>query len=164
MHKAIVSAYNEVLPPSHFPLYTIFLEVDPSRVDVNIHPTKIEAKFEEDQAIFAILRSTIKRGLGKHNVAPSLDFDTELSIQIDPLHSKRVVSEPRVKINPEFTCLCTCLTIFSNLSPSTTSSTHRSQATPTFDDFDFKLSTIVISRRTGLFSVWFEVYYYNKRE
>jgi len=102
MHKAIIRAYDEMLPHGNFPLYTIFLEVDPSRVDVNIHPTKIEAKFEEDQAIFAILRSTIKRGLGKHNVAPSLDFDTELSIQIEPLPSKRLVSEPRVKINPEF--------------------------------------------------------------
>lgn len=140
MHKAIVSAYNEVLPQGHFPLYTIFLEVDPSRVDVNIHPTKIEAKFEEDQAIFAILRSTIKRGLGKHNVAPSLDFDTELSIQIDPLHSKRVVSEPRVKINPEFNPFLSTPSAPSSATstPSTTSSTHRSQATPTFDDFDFK--------------------------
>ena len=102
MHKAIMKAYEGVLAPGNFPLYTVFLEVDPQRIDVNIHPTKVEAKFEEDQAIFAILRSTIKRGLGKHNVAPSLDFDTELSISIDPLGSNRVIEEPQVQIDPTY--------------------------------------------------------------
>lgn len=102
MHKAIMKAYEGVLMPGHFPLYTVFLEVDPQRIDVNIHPTKVEAKFEEDQAIFAILRSTIKRGLGKHNVAPSLDFDTELSISIDPLPSNKIIEEPQVRINPNY--------------------------------------------------------------
>lgn len=135
MHKAIISAYDEVLPQGHFPLYTIFLEVDPSRVDVNIHPTKIEAKFEEDQAIFAILRSTIKRGLGKHNVAPSLDFDTELSIQIDPLPTKRVVSEPRVKINPEFNPF---LSTPSTPSSPSAPSTPRPQSIPSPEEFEFR--------------------------
>ena len=102
MHKAIMKAYEGVLMPDHFPLYTVFLEVDPQRVDVNIHPTKVEANFEEDQAIYAILRSTIKRGLGKHNVAPSLDFDTELSISIDPLPSNKIIEEPQVRINPNY--------------------------------------------------------------
>ena len=102
MHKAIMKAFEGVLSPGHFPLYTVFLEVDPQRIDVNIHPTKVEAKFEEDQAIFAILRSTIKRGLGKHNVAPSLDFDTELSISIDPLPSNKILEEPQVQINPNY--------------------------------------------------------------
>ena len=102
MHKAIMKAYEGVLMPGHFPLYTVFLVVDPQRIDVNIHPTKVEAKFEEDQAIFAILRSTIKRGLGKHNVAPSLDFDTELSISIDPLPSNKIIEEPQVRINPNY--------------------------------------------------------------
>ena len=102
MHKAIMKAYEGVLMPDHFPLYTVFLEVDPQRIDVNIHPTKVEANFEEDQAIYAILRSTIKRGLGKHNVAPSLDFDTELSISIDPLPSNKIIEEPQVRINPNY--------------------------------------------------------------
>ena len=102
MHKAIMKAYEGVLMPGHFPLYTVFLEVDPQRIDVNIHPTKVEAKFEEDQAIFAILRSTIKRGLGNHNVAPSLDFDTELSISIAPLPSNKIIEEPQVRINPNY--------------------------------------------------------------
>ena len=102
MHRAIMKAYEGVLTPGNFPLYTIFLEVDPSKVDVNIHPTKMEAKFEEDQIIFAFLRSAIKRGLGQHNVSPSLDFDSELSISIEGLPQGKFVSEPRVQVNTDY--------------------------------------------------------------
>ena len=102
MHRAIMKAYEGVLTPGNFPLYTIFLEVDPSKVDVNIHPTKMEAKFEEDQIIFAFLRSAIKRGLGQHNVSPSLDFDSELSISIEGMPQGKFVSEPRVQVNTDY--------------------------------------------------------------
>ncbi len=102
MHRAIMNAYEGVLSPGSFPLYTIFLDVDPSKIDVNIHPTKVEAKFEEDQIIFAMLRSAIKRGLGQHNVAPSLDFESELSISLDPPEKGVFVAEPKVNINPNY--------------------------------------------------------------
>jgi len=102
MHRAIMKAYEGVLTPGNFPLYTIFLEVDPSKVDVNIHPTKMEAKFEEDQIIFAFLRSAIKRGLGQHNVSPSLDFESELSISLEGLPQGKFVSEPRVQVNTDY--------------------------------------------------------------
>ena len=102
MHRAIMNAYEGVLSPGSFPLYTIFLDVDPSKIDVNIHPTKVEAKFEEDQIIFAMLRSAIKRALGKHNVAPSLDFESELSISLDPPPKGVFIAEPTVHINPNY--------------------------------------------------------------
>ena len=102
MHRAIMKAYEGVLTIGNFPLYTIFLEVDPAKVDVNIHPTKMEAKFEEDQIIFAFLRSAIKRGLGQHNVSPSLDFESELSISIDGLPKGKVFSEPIVNVNTDY--------------------------------------------------------------
>lgn len=102
MHRAIMNAYEGVLSPGSFPLYTIFLDVDPSKIDVNIHPTKVEAKFEEDQIIFAMLRSAIKRALGKHNVAPSLDFESELSISLDPPLKGVFIAEPTVHINPNY--------------------------------------------------------------
>jgi DNA mismatch repair protein MutL len=102
MHRAIMKAYEGVLTIGNFPLYTIFLEVDPAKVDVNIHPTKMEAKFEEDQIIFAFLRSAIKRGLGQHNVSPSLDFESELSISIDGLPKGKVFSEPSVNVNTDY--------------------------------------------------------------
>jgi DNA mismatch repair protein MutL len=97
-----MKAYEGVLTIGNFPLYTIFLEVDPAKVDVNIHPTKMEAKFEEDQIIFAFLRSAIKRGLGQHNVSPSLDFESELSISIDGLPKGKVFSEPIVNVNTDY--------------------------------------------------------------
>jgi DNA mismatch repair protein MutL len=97
-----MNAYEGVLSPGSFPLYTIFLDVDPSKIDVNIHPTKVEAKFEEDQIIFAMLRSAIKRALGKHNVAPSLDFESELSISLDPPPKGVFIAEPTVNINPNY--------------------------------------------------------------
>ena len=102
MHRAIMNSYEGVLSPGSFPLYTIFLDVDPSKIDVNIHPTKVEAKFEEDQIIFAMLRSAIKRALGKHNVAPSLDFESELSISLDPPPKGVFIAEPTVNINPNY--------------------------------------------------------------
>ena len=102
MHRAIMNAYEGILSPGSFPLYTIFLEVDPSKIDVNIHPTKVEAKFEEDQIIFAMLRSAVKRALGKHNVAPSLDFESEHSISLDPPPTGVFVDEPKVNINPNY--------------------------------------------------------------
>ncbi len=102
MHRAIMNAYEGVLSPGSFPLYTIFLVVNPTKIDVNIHPTKVEAKFEEDQIIFPILRSAIKRALGKHNVAPSLDFESELNISIDSPPVGVFVDEPKVTINHNY--------------------------------------------------------------
>ena len=102
MHKAIMKAYEGVLSPMHFPLYTVFLEVDPSKIDVNIHPTKIEAKFEEDQIIFALLRSAVKRALGRHNVAPSLDFDAELSLSLDSVSSTSIINEPTIQVDSSY--------------------------------------------------------------
>jgi len=102
MHRAIMIAFEGVLTPGSFPLYTVFLEVDPSKIDVNIHPTKVEAKFEEDQIIFAMLRSAIKRGLGKHNVAPSLNFEQELSISIPLISEGAILTEPKVNVNKDY--------------------------------------------------------------
>ena len=102
IHKAIMKAYEGVLSPLHFPLYTVFLEVDPSKIDINIHPTKIEAKFEEDQIIFALLRSAVKRALGRHNVAPSLDFDAELSLSLESVSSTSIINEPTIQVDSSY--------------------------------------------------------------
>ena len=79
-----------------------FLEVDPSRVDVNIHPTKVEAKFQEDRAIVAILQAAVKRALGRFHVAPSLDFDAETAFDIAPPKPGQEVEEPRIQLNPDY--------------------------------------------------------------
>jgi len=107
LHRAVLRAYDGLISDGQHPLYALYLEVDPARVDVNIHPTKIEVKFEEEQPILAILKSAVKRGLGAHNVAPSIDFDAEVGLNIPDLKPGATVSEPPIHINPSYTPFAT---------------------------------------------------------
>ncbi|WP_084015239.1 DNA mismatch repair endonuclease MutL [Moheibacter sediminis] len=75
LHKAIVDAFEHLLPNQYVPSYFLFLEIDPSKIDINIHPTKTEIKFEDEYAIYAVLRAAVKHALGQYNITPSLDFD-----------------------------------------------------------------------------------------
>lgn len=75
LHKSIMDAFEGLLPHKHVPSYFLYLEIDPSKIDINIHPTKTEIKFEDEYAIYAVLRSAIKHALGQFNITPSLDFD-----------------------------------------------------------------------------------------
>ena len=76
-HKAVMLAYNQLIQSTDNPLYFIYFEVDPQTIDINIHPTKTEIKFENEQAIWSILSATVKEALGKFNIVPSIDFDRE---------------------------------------------------------------------------------------
>jgi len=76
-NKAVQEAFEGLLLPGYVPTFFLFLELDPEKIDVNIHPQKTEVKFEDEHLIFALLRSTIKRSLGIYNVAPSLDFERD---------------------------------------------------------------------------------------
>lgn len=76
-HKAVTDAYEQLVPTGEQVSYFLYFEVDPSNIDVNIHPTKTEIKFENEQAIWQILSAAIKETLGKFNAVPSIDFDTE---------------------------------------------------------------------------------------
>ena len=102
IHRTIMQAYEGLLPHGQYPLYVLFLTIDPARLDVNIHPTKTEIKFDEDQHIQSLLLPSIRRGLGKHAVAPSLDFDQETSLNIAPLPKDHVVAEPVVQVNTDY--------------------------------------------------------------
>lgn len=79
-NKAVQDAFEGLLLPGYIPTFFLFLELDPEKVDVNIHPQKTEVKFEDENLIYALIRSTIKKSLGIYNVAPSLDFDRDASI------------------------------------------------------------------------------------
>ena len=81
LNHAVVKAYDALIEKEAFPLYVLFLEVDPSRVDVNVHPTKQEVKFEDDQVMYAYLNATVKHALARYNIAPSLDFSLNKEIQ-----------------------------------------------------------------------------------
>ena len=76
-HKAIMDAYEQLVPVGEQVSYFIYFEVNPANIDVNIHPTKTEIKFENEQAIWQILAAAVKETLGKFNAVPSIDFDTE---------------------------------------------------------------------------------------
>lgn len=80
LNKAVQEAFEGLLQVGYLPTFFLFLEIDPEKIDVNIHPQKTEVKFEDESLIFALLRSTIKKALGIYNIAPSLDFDRDPKI------------------------------------------------------------------------------------
>ena len=101
-NHAVTMAFENLLAPKTYVSYFLFFDVDPATIDVNVHPTKTEIKFEDDKEIYAILKSTVKQGLGKFNIAPSLDFDLETSFDIPYDTYKKPVVEPKININPDY--------------------------------------------------------------
>lgn len=101
-HHAVLNAYDGLIPSGKHINYFLFFEVPSTSIDVNVHPTKTEIKFEENQAIYAILRSSVKQGLGQYNIAPTIDFDPELGFNPPPLKKGEIVSQPQVTVNPDF--------------------------------------------------------------
>jgi DNA mismatch repair protein MutL len=101
-NHAIIQAYDNLLSPKTFPSYFIFFTINPSTIDVNVHPTKTEIKFENDKEIYAILKSTIRQGLGKFNISPSLDFEQETSFDLPWEMNKKPIVEPIIKVNPNY--------------------------------------------------------------
>jgi len=77
LHHAVASAYDDLLPKESYPFYVIYLEIDPARIDVNVHPTKQEIKFEDERLIYNYLKATIRQGLGRASIMPSIDFETD---------------------------------------------------------------------------------------
>ncbi|MFM6975564.1 MAG: DNA mismatch repair endonuclease MutL, partial [Sphingobacteriaceae bacterium] len=103
LNHAISSAFEEVLSKDSFPLYVLFIEIDPKQIDINVHPTKTEIKFQDEKALYAIIRSAVKRSLGRYNIAPTLDFNPEsgFSQMITPMASEDIVP-PKINFNPDF--------------------------------------------------------------
>ncbi len=102
-HKAIMQAYEKILPPDSIPSYFIYFDLNPGDIDVNIHPTKTEIKFENESAIWQILQASVRESLGKFNVVPSIDFDQAGSIDIPmPLHHFDEVNIPEIKVDPTY--------------------------------------------------------------
>jgi DNA mismatch repair protein MutL len=102
-HKAVAEAYQNILPAEAIPSYFIFMEADPASIDVNIHPTKTEIKFEDERAIWQILMASVREALGRFNIVPSIDFENEALVDIPVKSSSSGLPEmPGIKINPEF--------------------------------------------------------------
>ena len=102
-HKALMTAYSGMLLPDYSPSYFLYFEIDPEAIDVNIHPTKTEIKFADEQAIFQILLAATKEALGKFNVAPSLDFSSESLLDIPQQKiNMTTVSMPQMHLDPTY--------------------------------------------------------------
>ena len=102
-HKALMTAYSGLLTSEHTPSYFIYFEISPDAIDVNIHPTKTEIKFADEQAIFQILLATIREALGKFNVAPSLDFSSETHLEMPQVTSMpSAIPVPHLQVDPSY--------------------------------------------------------------
>ncbi len=101
-HKAVTLAYSNMIQNADNPSYFIYFEVDPETIDINIHPTKTEIKFENEQSIWSILSATIKEALGKFNVVPSIDFDRDDAPEIPVKINLENVRPPQTSFNPDY--------------------------------------------------------------
>ena len=101
-HKSIMEAYEQVLPPDAVPSYFLYLEADTESIDINIHPTKTEVKFEDERSIYQILHAAAREALGKNSMVPSLDFNKEGDIDIPVLRKDTEINIPKERINPDY--------------------------------------------------------------
>ncbi len=102
LNHAISSAFDGLLLPNKFPSYFLNLEVDPKSIDINIHPTKTEIKFDDEPTLFAILRAAVKHSLGQFSVAPALDFERDSSMDTPYRQNLKNVISPKVEVDPSF--------------------------------------------------------------
>ena len=101
LNHVIKKAFSDLISENYHPSYFLNLSLDPKKIDINIHPTKTEIKFEDEKSIYDILRSTVKRSLGKYNIAPSIDFNTEPSFEI-PINYGKTITEPKIRVNSNY--------------------------------------------------------------
>lgn len=101
-NHALTKAFEGLILDRSFPGYFLYLQVDPAKIDVNVHPTKTEIKFEEEKYIYSILLSSIRLALGKYNIAPTLDFDQETSFDIPHAMRSQTPIEPTIQVNADY--------------------------------------------------------------
>ncbi len=114
--KAVMTAYSGMLTADYQPSFFIYFDISPESIDVNIHPTKTEIKFADEQAIFQILMAAVREALGKFTLAPTIDFDTRGSIDI-PAPATERVSRPTVAVDPTYNPFHTRGTIYPDKAP-----------------------------------------------
>ena len=102
LNHAVTNAFQELLPKDSFPSYWLYIDIEPSRIDVNIHPTKTEIKFEDERSIYAIVRSAVKRSLGQYSLSPTIDFEREKSFDIPHSMRYQAVQKPGITVNTNF--------------------------------------------------------------
>ncbi len=102
LHHAVVAAFEGLIKSENHPGYFLYLEVDPASIDINIHPTKTEIKFDDEHTLYALLRSAVKHSLGQFNVAPALDFEQDLNLETPYAFKNRAAELPKVVVDSGF--------------------------------------------------------------
>ena len=102
LNAAVEKAYTDLIPDHYYPTYFLHLEVDPSRIDINIHPTKTEVKFIDESALFTIIRAATKRALGQFGLATELEFNPVKEVDFPPAPQGYVPKQPQVHYNPDY--------------------------------------------------------------
>ncbi|NDV59931.1 DNA mismatch repair endonuclease MutL [Bacteroides sp. 519] len=101
-YKAVTDAYEQLIPVGEQVSFFLYFNVDPANIDVNIHPTKTEIKFENEQAIWQILSAAVKEALGRFNAVPSIDFDTDDMPDIPIIGADKPIEPPKVHVNSDY--------------------------------------------------------------
>lgn len=101
-YKTLMSCYEKLIQAENYPSFFIFIDIDPSKIDINIHPTKTEIKFEDEKAISQILSASIREALGKFNIVPSIDFTLSEQIEIPIFKGNSNVQFPKIDINQNY--------------------------------------------------------------
>jgi DNA mismatch repair protein MutL len=102
LHHAVSNAFEDLLPKDSYPSYWIRIDIDPSRIDVNIHPTKTEIKFDDERSAYAIVRAAVKRSLGQYSVSPTLDFEKETSFDLPHSRQFQPAVKPGITVNTDY--------------------------------------------------------------
>ncbi len=102
LSHAVEQAYLDLIPEDMYPSFFLFLETDPSQIDVNVHPTKTEIKFQDERYVYQIIKTTVKRSLGKFNITPTLDFERETAFDDLVTEKNKPVSPPSIQVNPDY--------------------------------------------------------------
>jgi len=102
LHHAVVAAFEGLIRPDTYPGYFLYLQVDPASIDINIHPTKTEVKFDDEHTLYAILRSAAKHSLGQFNMMPSLDFESNQNLETPYSYKNKNAVLPQVTVDVGF--------------------------------------------------------------
>ena len=155
--KAVLNAYAGMLPGEYQPSFFIYFDIAPEAIDVNIHPTKTEIKFADEQTIFQILMAAVREALGKFTIAPQIDFDTQGSIDI-PLPTDEPVQKPQVTVDSTYNPFSS-RSSYAPKQPSvrgweTLYGTPSHNETPSADDNDWPSDTRLTEEEASVCPLW----------
>ncbi|MEY8021138.1 DNA mismatch repair endonuclease MutL [Muriicola sp. SD30] len=102
LHHAVQAAFEGLIKPESYPGYFLYLDVDPTSIDINIHPTKTEIKFDDEHTLYAILKSAVKHSLGQFHLAPMLDFEKDQNLETPYAYQNKEAHIPGIAVNPGF--------------------------------------------------------------